>query len=385
LKNALKVLTAATLSVSLFAFSSTKELAPPVAKPARASKNVNAVWMASVYNLDFPKENATAKEQQADFKYKLNLLKSIGINAVIVQVRPTADALYPSKINPWSKVLTGTQGKDPGYDPLKFMIEAARENGMAFHAWLNPYRITTTGTDLSALSENHPARLHPEWVIYHNGAMYYNPELEAVKTHIIETVLEIVNNYDVDAIHFDDYFYPSGYPLPKGESKDGETGNFRRNQINETIRRVSEAIKAASPNALFGISPAGIWKNKSSDRTGSATSGGEAYYNVFSDARAWIKNEWIDYITPQIYWEINFEAADYETLVKWWSNEVKGTNVTLYVGQGAYRDSVAAQLEAQLAINRNYPEVMGSFYYGCENLLNNKKGSAEAIMAFSQK
>jgi uncharacterized lipoprotein YddW (UPF0748 family) len=341
--------------------------------------------MASVYNLDFPKENASAEEQRADFTNKLNLLKSIGINTIIVQVRPTADALYKSAINPWSKVLTGTQGKDPGYDPLQFMIDETRKSGMALHAWLNPYRITTTGTDLSQLAENHPARLHPEWAIFHKGAAYYNPELEEVKTHVIDTVLEIVNNYDVDAIHFDDYFYPSGYPLPAGETRDGETGNFRRNQINETVRRVGEAIKTASPKTLFGISPAGIWKNKSSDLTGSATSGGEAYYNVFSDARAWIKNEWIDYVAPQIYWEINFKAADYETLVKWWSNEVKGSKVALYVGQGAYRDSVAAQLDAQLEINRAYPEVGGSFYYGCENLLNNKMGSAEAVMAFSQR
>ncbi|MEG2195893.1 MAG: family 10 glycosylhydrolase, partial [Cellulosilyticaceae bacterium] len=235
------------------------------------NEDVRAVWISTVHNLDYPSVKNNEAAQKSEFIQKLDELQAIGINTVVVQVRPKGDALYQSSINPWSDVLTGTQGKYPGYDPMAFMIEEAHKRGMAFHAWLNPYRVTTAGTDVNVLSSDHPARLNPSWTISYKDALYYNPELPEVKAHIVDTVEEIVTNYDVDAIHFDDYFYPSNYPLPTGEGKDGDVANSRREHINEMIRQVSEVIKKVDQTVMFGISPMGIWKNDLSDITGSST------------------------------------------------------------------------------------------------------------------
>ncbi len=353
---------------------------------ANTETDMRAVWISTVYNLDYPSTKNNIEAQKNEFNQKLDQLKEMGINTVIVQVRPKADALYLSSINPWSDVLTGVQGKDPGYDPLAFMVDAAHKKGMAIHAWLNPYRVTTTGTDLAALSSNHPARLNPSWVFSYNNALYYNPEVEGVKQHIVDTVAEIGKNYDVDGIHFDDYFYPSSYPLPTGEDKDGTVANSRRHNVNDMVSRVHTAVqdinRTYNKHIVFGISPAGIWKNNTTDVTGSATNGNQSYYSVYADTRAWIQNGWIDYVVPQIYWETGHKLADYETLVKWWSNEVAGTNVKLYIGQGVYRDAVATQIDTQLAINQKYDLVKGSFYFSLRDLLNNRMDCKTKIKKF---
>ncbi|MGL4345322.1 MAG: family 10 glycosylhydrolase [Cellulosilyticaceae bacterium] len=348
--------------------------------------NMRAVWISTVYNLDYPsasnKGNAWAQKQE--FIQILDKLQEIGINTVVMQVRPKSDALYASAINPWSDVLTGVQGKYPGYDPMAFMIEETHKRGMAFHAWLNPYRVTTSGVDINQLSSTHPARLNPDMVLVHNNALYYNPERADVKQHIVDTVQEIVRNYDVDGIHFDDYFYPSGYPLPTGETKDGWAANSRRAHVNDMVKQVSEGIKQMDSSVLFGISPGGIWKNTLSDFTGSNTNGSESYYSVYADTRTWIQNEWIDYVVPQIYWETGHKLADYETLVDWWHNEVLGTNVSLYIGQGIYKDAVAKEIDKQLLINQQYPEVKGSFYFSLKDLLNNRMGCKDQIATVNQ-
>lgn len=352
---------------------------------ATPPQDIRAVWISTVSNLDFPnvKNKNNVEAQKSEYISKLEALKAIGINTVVLQVRPKADALYASSINPWSDVLTGVQGQYPGYDPLAFMIEEAHKRNMSFHAWMNPYRITTSGTDLKALSSNHPARNNPSWVITYNNALYYNPALPEVKAHIVETVKEVVSNYDVDAIHFDDYFYPAGYPLPQGEGKDGPTANSRRVHINDMVAKVSKAIKETNKDVAFGISPIGIWKNNTSDLTGSSTGGNESYYSVAADTRSWIQNEWIDYVVPQIYWETGHKLADYETLVKWWSNEVKGTSVKLYIGQGVYKDVVSSEIDTQLKVNQKYDAVRGSFYFSIRDLLNNRQGAKDKIAAFN--
>ncbi|MEG1133410.1 MAG: family 10 glycosylhydrolase [Cellulosilyticaceae bacterium] len=346
------------------------------------NEDVRAVWISTVHNLDYPSVKNNEAAQKSEFIQKLDELQAIGINTVVVQIRPKGDALYQSSINPWSDVLTGIQGKYPGYDPMAFMIEEAHKRGMAFHAWLNPYRVTTAGTDVNVLSSDHPARLNPSWTISYKDALYYNPELPEVKAHIVDTVEELVANYDVDAIHFDDYFYPSNYPLPTGEGKDGDVANSRREHINEMIRQVSEVIKKVDQTVMFGISPMGIWKNDLSDITGSSTGGSESYYSVAADTRTWIQNEWIDYVVPQIYWETGHKLADYETLVSWWSSEVEGTKVKLYIGQGIYKDVVAKEITTQLGINQNYSAVEGSFYFSLRDLLNNRMGARGQIADF---
>lgn len=344
--------------------------------------DMRAVWVSTIFNLDYPSVKSNEKAQKQEFVTMLDKLQSVGINTVMVQVRPKADAFYDSEINPWSESLTGIQGKDPGYDPMAFMISETHKRGMSFHAWLNPYRVTTGTTDISTLSDDNPAKQHPEWLIEYKGALYYNPESSGVKQHVVDTVKEIVKNYKVDGIHFDDYFYPSNYPLPEGESRDGAVADARRENVSEMVKLVNRSIKELNPNVLFGISPMGIWKNKTSDATGSATKGSEAYYSVYSDCREWIKAGTIDYIVPQIYWEIGYEIADYETLVKWWSNEVRNSNVTLYIGQAAYRDGVAKQMDQQLLINQKYSNVKGSVYFRAKDITANRSGVGDKLKAF---
>ncbi len=377
MKKVVSVFTLFALVLSLFSINVVAQV---------SNKELRGVWISTVYNLDYPSTKNNVGAQKSEFIEKLDQLKEIGINAVFIQVRPKADALYESSINPWSDVLTGVQGQDPGYDPLAFMIEEAHKRGMELHAWLNPYRVTTSGTDVNALATNHPARLNPSWVLSYNNALYYNPEQEEVKVHIVDTVKEIATQYNIDGIHFDDYFYPSSYPLPTGESKDGIVANQRRQAVNDMVSRVSYMIKTVNrtygKNISFGISPVGIWKNNASDATGSATSGSEGYYSVFGDARTWIQNGWLDYITPQIYWETGHAKADYETLIKWWSNEVVGTSTKLYIGQGIYRDVVATQIDTQLAINGKYTQIEGSIYFSLRDLLNNRMNCKDKISAY---
>ena len=343
--------------------------------------DMRAVWIYTVYSADYPSTTNNEAAQKAEFIEKLDKAQALGLNTVVVQVRPKGDAFYESELNPWSAVLTGVQGVDPGYDPMAFMIKETHKRGMEFHAWMNPYRITTSGTDLSVLSADNMARQHPDWILAYNNAMYFNPALDEVKEYICDTVEEIVENYDVDAIHFDDYFYPSNYPLPEGEDRDGATADERRDHVNDLIRQVYRTIKKADSTVEFGISPMGIWKNSTSDPEGSATRGTEGYYSVFGDAKTWVEKGWVDYIVPQIYWETGNAYADYETLVKWWSDVVKGTGVELYIGHGIYKDLVSSEIAEQLEVNEKY-HVSGSFFFSLRDLLSNRMGCADAVQAY---
>ena len=281
------------------------------------------VWIASVYNIDWPKTLDNPEAQKQEFIEILDKLQSLNINAIFVQIRPTSDALYKSYINPWSKYLTGEQGKYPGYDPLQFMIEETQKRDMEFHAWLNPYRITTQGTDLNELAPNNPARIKPEWVLEFNNALFYDPENPEVIEYVAITVYEIIKKYDVDGIHFDDYFYPYDYPLPEGEDREGEVANNRRESVNNLIRTIYKVIKSTKPSVQFGVSPYGVWKNKSSDLIGSESNSLESYYDLYMDTLTWIDEHIVDYIAPQIYWSTDNNDINYEVMVSWWNDAVK--------------------------------------------------------------
>lgn len=343
------------------------------------TEDMRAVWVSSIYNLDFPsvenKGNATA--QKAEFSDKLDKYKAAGINTVIVQVRPKGDALYSSNLNPWSEVLTGTQGKNPGYDPLEYMVQEAHKRGMDIHAWLNPYRITTSGTDVSTLADGNIAKEHPDWLLEYKNALTLNPANEGVKQFICDTVAEIVNNYDVDGIHFDDYFYPSGYPLKDGETLDGSEANQRRADVNDLIKRVHSTVKSCNSSVVFGVSPMGIYKDITN---GSYTiKGSPSYYSVFADTLAWVNNGWVDYIVPQVYWETTHATAAYENVVSWWNSKMNGTNVKLYIGEAIYKDAVASEIGTHLSICDKYPNVKGNFYFSSTNLLVNRKGCLDTL------
>ncbi len=349
-------------------------------------KEMRAAWISTVYNMDWPKTKNNISKQKQEYIEMLDKLKGIGINTVVFQVRPKSDALYNSSINPWSDVLTGTQGKNPGYDPLAFAIEESHKRGMEIHAWFNPYRVTTSGTDINKLASNNQARLHQDWLLEYNSgsnkALMYNPGLPEVRKHIVDTVSEVVRNYNVDGIHFDDYFYRDGMDDDDTYKKYGNglnKGDWRRENVNTLLREVKSAIKLIKPNVEFGVSPSGIWKNKSSDPTGSDTRGFEHYSKSYADSRTWIREGLIDYIVPQIYWTIGYSAADYSKLVSWWSNEVKGYNVDLYIGQGVYRQggsdslNIASEIKQQINLNRKYSEVKGSMYFSTRDILKNEK------------
>lgn len=354
------------------------------AKDDLKKDQVKAVWISTVYNLDYPKTKGE-ENQKNEFIKILDDLKKVGVNKVIVQVRPKGDALYKSKINPWSDVLTGVQGKDPGYDPLEFMIKETHKRGMTIHAWLNPYRVTTSGGDHMVLHESHFAYNNPELTLKYNfgegnEALNYNPASPEVKNHIVDTVKEIIDNYDVDGIHFDDYFYPGNYPLPEGESRDGDVGNERREHVNDMIEKVGKTVRNSGKNIKFGVSPGGIWKNKSSDSKGSNTSGSESYYSVYADTKYWIDNNLIDYIAPQIYWEIGHKKADYKELAEWWNEAVNKSNVELYIGQGIYKEEIANEIDRQIKLNNNLKNIRGSYFFSLRDIQTNSKNVRDKIV-----
>lgn len=348
-----------------------------------AEKEMRAAWVSTVYNLDWPKTKNNASKQKQELTQLMDKLKGCGINTIVLQVRPESDALYKSSINPWSKYLTGTQGKDPGYDPLAFAVQEAHKRGMELHAWMNPYRVTSSGTNLNSLVSSHPARKNPSWVIKYNNKMYYDPGNPDVVDYLVKTVKEVVDKYDVDGIHFDDYFYPSSsFPDDasyKAYGKGQDRNNWRRENVNTLLKKVKAVVNARS-GCEFGVSPFGIWRNKSSDcPDGSETSGSQSYYNMLADSRTWIRKGYVDYIVPQIYWPIGLKVADYSKLVKWWANEVKGYDVDLYIGQGIYKQgqssysgqNIAKEIKNQININKKYDTVKGSMYFSARDIVNN--------------
>ncbi|UYO37111.1 family 10 glycosylhydrolase [Bacillus zhangzhouensis] len=385
-------MTVLTLMFIFLLIPSSSLAARPVPKgKLESTREMRAVWIASVYNLDWPsKKGLSAAEQKQEFIRLLDEIKAMNMNAVIMQIKPTADAFYPSAYGPWSEYLTGTQGKDPGYDPLEFMIEEAHKRGLEFHAWFNPYRITMNHTDLSRLSADHPAKQHPEWTIAYGNQLYYNPGLPEAQDFIALGIEEVVKNYDIDAVHMDDYFYPNkiaGVPFPDqqtyetyGKKAFTHIEDWRRDNVNQLVKQINDTIKKEKPYVKFGISPFGVWRNIKDDPTGSNTTAGMTNYDdLYADTREWIQQHDIDYVTPQIYWSIGFQAAAYDVLTKWWSNEVKGEPVHLYIGQAAYKinqnsDPAWSDPEEyfrQIELNRQSQLVQGSMHFSLKDINRN--------------
>lgn len=388
-KISMTVLTLVFMGVFLLIPSSSLARSMPKGK-LESTREMRAVWIASVYNLDWPsKKGLPADEQKQEFIQLLDDIKAMNMNAVIMQIKPTADAFYPSKFGPWSEYLTGTQGKDPGYDPLEFMIEEAHKRGLEFHAWFNPYRITMNHTDLNRLSADHPAKAHPDWTIAYGNQLYFNPGIPDAQDFIVDGIEEVVKNYDIDAVHMDDYFYPNkiaGVPFPDQETyetygkKFTHIEDWRRDNVNELVKQINNTIKKEKPYVKFGISPFGVWRNIKDDPTGSNTTAGMTNYDdLYADTREWIQRHHIDYITPQIYWSIGFQPVAYDVLTKWWSNEVKGRPVHLYIGQATYKinqnsDPAWSDPEEyfrQIELNRQSQLVQGSMHFSLKDINRN--------------
>jgi uncharacterized lipoprotein YddW (UPF0748 family) len=310
------------------------------------SQEMRGLWVSSVINLDYPSSPTTsAAELKKQADTILDKAEELGFNAVFLQVRPCSDALYSSEIYPWSVYLTGTQGKAPSdsFDPLAYWVSEAHKRGLELHAWINPYRITRAASEWAALSADSPAKLHPEWTVQYKNNYYFNPGLPEVRQLVIDGALEIVNNYDVDGIHLDDYFYPGtdfddAATYAEYGADFADIGDWRRDNVNQLVQGLDAALHKADKNIQFGISPAGIWASKTLNAAGSdTTSTYSSYYSNYADSKTWVEKGWVDYIAPQIYWEAGHSTADFTALLDWWTKLVDGTGVKLYVGVADYK------------------------------------------------
>ena len=349
-----------------------------------------AVWVSTVYRLDYPSKATTDPAVlKADADKILQTCADMGMTAVILQVRPSADALYPSSYYPWSADLTGRQGQAPadGFDPLAYWVEKAHEMGLELHAWINPFRVTKGGqSEYDSLTADHPAKVHPDWVVEYDGKYYFDPGLPEVREYIIQSAEELARNYDIDGIHMDDYFYPGANfddadTYAQYGSGFSDIGDWRRDNVNQLVKEMGERLHAIDPDLSYGISPSGVWADKSSQSQGSNTTGGfESYYASYADSRKWVQEEWIDYICPQVYWYIGHKSMDYETIVKWWADTVRGTDVFLYIGMADYQagntdpSSPWYGVEAirqQLELNETIAQVDGEVHFRYQFLAQN--------------
>ncbi len=311
-------------------------------------REFRAVWVATVDNIDWPSSpGLSTSMQQKEILDILDRHRDNGINAIILQVRPTADALYASEQEPWSRFLSGEQGvaPDPYYDPLEFWIRESHRRGMELHAWFNPYRISLDTTD--SLSVNHIVHSHPDWTFTYGERSYFSPAHPQVWEFVTGVVEDVVRRYDVDAIHFDDYFYPyriEGQDFPDsleftlfgGEFYPGQLEDWRRHNVDTIIARLALAIKAVKPWVKFGISPFGVWRNQSEDIMGSETTAGTSNYDgLYADVLLWQRKGWIDYLMPQLYWRESHPAVGFSNLAYWWNDYGYGRHI--YVGLAPYR------------------------------------------------
>ncbi len=409
-------------------------------------------WMATVINLDWPQSGGLAPRfQKSDLVNKLDRLKQAGINVLYFQIRTEGDALYDSPIEPWSKYLTGEEGvaPDPYWDPLEFVIEEAHKRGIELHAWLNPYRaMRTIPSDFTqkALPEkdivdsevdeslkpflmkeyeegkkklrgtserasNHVSNTHPEWLfVMNNKIAIMDPGLPEVIDYNVQVVMDVVNRYDVDGIHFDDYFYPypsnhmasdyvvNGEVVVRNDTLDDKTfemyprgftdkDDWRRNNIDIFVEALHDSMNAVKPWVKFGISPFGIWKSG----TPSGISGMNAYEVIYGDGIAWLQQKTIDYITPQLYWGINRfgpYGQDYKALANWWADSAAANDRHIYPGHAVYRSSgttgdgtyAANEVPKQIRINRENPKIQGSVFFRVKNITNySSKGFADSL------
>jgi uncharacterized lipoprotein YddW (UPF0748 family) len=372
------------------------QVPPPTCggRETTAPRQLRGMWLTTVSNRDWPSkpglDEATVK---AEYKGWLDLAQKMNHNAIFVHVRPSGDSFWPSQYAPWSHWLTGrTDGQSPGWDPMAFMVAETHARNLEFHAWFNPYKAGQAGT-VDGLAPNHPIRGHPDWAVSYPSSptaarVYYNPGLPDARRFVEDSILEVARKYDVDGIHFDDFFYPypsGGEDFPDaaafakyggGASKD----DWRRQNVNLFVQEMHTRIKQIKPWVKFGISPFGIWRNQRTDSRGSATRGLQSYDVIYADTRLWVQQGWLDYIVPQLYWHIGFDVADYAVLLPWWSTLVSGTSVQLYIGQADYRIGQGgawadpATLDRQLALNKEF-KASGSIHFSARHLRDDPLGA----------
>ncbi len=365
---------------------------------AQPKREFRGVWVASVSNLDFPSSRTlTPAQQRNEFTGLLNQLQQAGINAVLMQVRPSCDALYPTAFDPWSEFLTGKQGQapSPAYDPLAFMIGECRRRGMEFHAWFNPYRAVIDARTAKLDSTRHVAIRRPEWILPYGNLRILNPGLPEVRDYVTAVVMDVLRRYDVDGIHFDDYFYPypeTGLTLNDDAAYQQHNRNivsradWRRDNVNLLIKMVHDSVAQTKPWVKFGVSPFGIWQNFSAAQPlGSMSRGLESYSAIYCDSRKWAEQGWVDYLVPQLYWTFGNSAADYGQLAPWWSRNV--FNRHLYIGHGAYqinnpsntRWQNPAEVPNQVRSSRGLSQVRGGVFFRAKSVTANPLGFRDSM------
>lgn len=361
---------------------------------AQPKVEFRGVWIATVDNIDWPSRgNYNPDNQKAEFIRLLDMHQRNGMNAIIMQIRPAADAFYPSPYEPWSEWLTGKQGLAPSpfYDPLKFMIEETHKRGMEFHAWCNPYRAEFS-IGKSSIASNHITRVHPEWFLPYGTVRLFDPGNKEAQQYVVQVIRDIVKRYDIDAIHFDDYFYPyriAGKEFPDTASfrKYGTGMNkedWRRSNTDSIIVALSKAIKEEKKYCRFGISPFGVWRNASQDPDGSNSKAGQTNYDdLYADIVLWLKQGWIDYVAPQLYWEFEHAHAPFGPLLNWWSKHTYGKQC--YIGLGIFRAGSNAswknknQLPRMIQEMRNMPNIDGAIYFSSKSFDRNPNGWNDSL------
>lgn len=345
------------------------------------------VWIATVVNIDWPKDpKADAGTKKAEFLDILDFYQELNFNAAIVQVRTAGDAFYQTDLAPWSAYLSSKQGEAPQEfeAPLAWMIEQTHKKGMEFHAWLNPYR-ATFDLDTLALDPSHDFYRHPDWMVKYGNKYYYDPGNPEVMAKFDRIVEELVREYPLDAIHFDDYFYP--YKIEGEQFEDARTfaryglpgqdlGDWRRSNVDSLVRRVHASIKEHKPWVQFGISPFGVWKNRDTDPRGSDTQAGQTTYeDLYADPLLWVREGWLDYLAPQVYWSMDLPVASHRKIVGWWADAAPDTH--LYIGNGTYKirnNSDPAwnrtnEIPKQLALARGTEEIDGNIFFSAKSLM----------------
>ena len=377
-------------------------LIPIVSFAQKAPKReLRGAWVASYFGIDWPNKTQTPAQQRAAFITLADHHKATGINVLYVQMRSQCDALYPSTIEPWSNDLTGTQGVPPStpWDPMAFAIEECHKRGMEFHAWLNPYRAVGNTNNLPNFAASHVAKQHPEWLLTQGTLQVLDPGLPQVRDHIMSVVEDIVKRYDVDGIHFDDYFYPPAAPAGTTPYNDDATfaayprgfivkADWRRDNVNLLIKRVYDSVRTIKPWVKFGVSPSGIYRNSTDPNIGTPTTGLQHYSVLFADTRRWLQEGWVDYIMPQVYWWIDQPGANYAAIVPWWNNQAAGRHI--YIGMAGYKvfddandnwKKDSTQIPRQVRMNRDslYPNIYGQSIYNTTSLRNNKNRFRDSL------
>ncbi len=361
---------------------------------AQPATEFRGVWIATVDNIDWPRQAITDVEsQKQEFIRQLDMHKANGLNAVIVQVRPAADAFYPSPYEPWSQWLTGVQGRPPSpfYDPLEFMIAESHKRGFEFHAWCNPYR-ADFNIGSSSIAPSHITKIHPEWFLGYGNKKYFDPANKDVQQFVANVIRDMVSRYNIDAVHMDDYFYPyriAGKEFPDAASYTNSgfslsKDDWRRSNVDSIIKKLSLVIKDEKPLCKFGISPFSVWRNKDKDPRGSESKSDQTNYDdLYADILLWLEKGWIDYVAPQLYLEIGHPKIPYEKLLDWWSKNTFGKNC--YIGLGIYRAGSndawkdKTQLPRQIEALRKTPNIQGMIFFSSKTFDKNPNGWSDSL------